>query len=124
MKKLARAELEEELRDLELSSPALLIQQEDPTASRALLDRIASIRQQAANEDIPFFLERVAQILRDANFDDAKVAEIITLAGDDLGMNAISSEELLGGKAELLIQHEGCIYRLRITQNGKLILTK
>jgi hemin uptake protein HemP len=35
----------------------------------------------------------------------------------------VSSLELLGPKGELIIQHEGREYRLRLTQNGKLILT-
>ena len=35
----------------------------------------------------------------------------------------ISSNELLGSKGELIIQHDGREYRLRLTQNGKLILT-
>jgi hemin uptake protein HemP len=36
----------------------------------------------------------------------------------------ISSRELLGGGQELQILHAGSIYRLRVTSNGKLILTK
>ena len=35
----------------------------------------------------------------------------------------ISSDALLGAQRELLIVHNGREYRLRITQNGKLILT-
>jgi hemin uptake protein HemP len=35
----------------------------------------------------------------------------------------VSSESLLGGRGELLIVHNGREYRLRLTQNGKLILT-
>lgn len=34
-----------------------------------------------------------------------------------------TSEELLGESGELLIEHEGREYRLRLTQNRKLILT-
>ena len=37
--------------------------------------------------------------------------------------NRISSTELMRGGAELLIEHDGREYRLRITQQGKLILT-
>ena len=36
----------------------------------------------------------------------------------------VSSEELLRGRKELFIEHEGEIYRLRLTSRGKLILTK
>ncbi len=35
----------------------------------------------------------------------------------------VMSRELLGKKGELIIEHEGREYRLRRTQNGKLILT-
>lgn len=35
----------------------------------------------------------------------------------------ITSKELLGDRVELIIEHEGREYRLRLTQNGKLILT-
>jgi hemin uptake protein HemP len=35
----------------------------------------------------------------------------------------VSSRALLGGRSELLIEHDGREYRLRLTQNGKLILT-
>jgi hemin uptake protein HemP len=34
------------------------------------------------------------------------------------------SEELLRGAKEVLILHEGELYRLRCTRNGKLILQK
>jgi len=36
----------------------------------------------------------------------------------------ISSESLLDGSNELLIEHRGLLYRLRQTSLGKLILTK
>lgn len=36
----------------------------------------------------------------------------------------IDSEVLFGGKRELLIKHASESYRLRITNQGKLILTK
>jgi hemin uptake protein HemP len=35
----------------------------------------------------------------------------------------VTSAELLRNKPELIIVHDGREYRLRITQNGKLILT-
>jgi hemin uptake protein HemP len=35
----------------------------------------------------------------------------------------VTSEDLLGPHKELLIVHQGREYRLRLTQNGKLILT-
>ncbi|WP_284402190.1 hemin uptake protein HemP [Dyella lipolytica] len=36
----------------------------------------------------------------------------------------ISSQRLLAGERELVIQHQGSEYHLRLTRNGKLILTK
>ena len=36
----------------------------------------------------------------------------------------IPSEQLLAGKAEVLIRHGDDVYRLRLTRNGKLILQK
>ena len=36
----------------------------------------------------------------------------------------VSTEELIGPAREVLIRHAGCDYRLRITRQGKLILTK
>lgn len=35
----------------------------------------------------------------------------------------VKSEALLGSARELVITHNGRDYRLRVTQNGKLILT-
>ena len=36
----------------------------------------------------------------------------------------VNSRTLLGGGSSLLIEHEGAVYRLRVTRQGKLILTK
>lgn len=38
-------------------------------------------------------------------------------------MKRVTSEALLGATKELVIVHAGREYRLRLTQNGKLILT-
>jgi hemin uptake protein HemP len=35
----------------------------------------------------------------------------------------ISSVDLFSGAREIIIEHDGRFYQLRITQNGKLILT-
>jgi hemin uptake protein HemP len=35
----------------------------------------------------------------------------------------MTSRELLGAHGELIIEHQGREYRLRLIQNGKLILT-
>jgi len=39
-------------------------------------------------------------------------------------LRRLFSEELIGPAREVLIRHAGCDYRLRITRQGKLILTK
>lgn len=39
-------------------------------------------------------------------------------------LRRVSSDELIGPAREVLIRHAGCDYRLRITRQGKLILTK
>jgi hemin uptake protein HemP len=39
------------------------------------------------------------------------------------GLRRITSKELLGKDGQIVITHQGREYRLRITQNGKLILT-
>lgn len=36
----------------------------------------------------------------------------------------LSSQALLGSGNVLLIEHQGALYTLRVTRNGKLILTK
>jgi hemin uptake protein HemP len=38
-------------------------------------------------------------------------------------LRRISSAQLFAGARELVIEHDGRLYQLRITQNGKLILT-
>jgi hemin uptake protein HemP len=38
-------------------------------------------------------------------------------------LTKVPSETLLGPRKELVITHNGREYRLRVTQNGKLILT-
>lgn len=36
----------------------------------------------------------------------------------------VTSVQLLGNEREMEIEHEGSVYRLRLTKAGKLILTK
>jgi hemin uptake protein HemP len=42
----------------------------------------------------------------------------------DMAKRVISSEELFNGQQEIIILHAGEEYRLRITSNNRLILTK
>jgi hemin uptake protein HemP len=39
-------------------------------------------------------------------------------------MRLIDSSELFVNNNEIMIRHEGAIYRLRITKNGKLVMNK
>jgi hemin uptake protein HemP len=41
-----------------------------------------------------------------------------------LGVTCLRSEELFGKQREIMIQHAGSYYRLRLTHANKLILTK
>ncbi|PXA99007.1 hemin uptake protein HemP [Nostoc sp. 3335mG] len=36
----------------------------------------------------------------------------------------VKSEELFSGRSEIQIEHQGMVYRLRVTRQDKLILTK
>ena len=42
----------------------------------------------------------------------------------EIDKSTIESDKLLGQKRELTIQHKDEVYRLRLTGNDKLILTK
>jgi hemin uptake protein HemP len=58
--------------------------------------------------------------------DDSGTNRMQTIKTADRHANApqkVQSEALLGSAKELLIVHNGREYRLRLTQNGKLILT-
>lgn len=43
---------------------------------------------------------------------------------DEGGTRLVDLDALLAGAREIVIVHKGERYRLRVTQNGKLILTK
>ena len=45
-------------------------------------------------------------------------------AGAAGGIPTVTSREVMAGREEICIDHHGEIYRLRITNSGKLILTK
>ena len=52
------------------------------------------------------------------------VAANIAEQASVIAIRVITSEALLAGKRELVIKHAGHDYRLRLTAQGKLILTK
>ena len=39
-------------------------------------------------------------------------------------MRVLHSRDLLQGERQVLIDHEGALYRLQVTRNGRLILQK
>ena len=45
-------------------------------------------------------------------------------AANPVANRRVASEVLLDGQRELVIQHQGSEYHLRLTRNDKLILTK
>jgi hemin uptake protein HemP len=57
-------------------------------------------------------------------------AETTTGVGDaqstpsNSGLRRITTLDLLGADREIILEHEGSEYHLRITSNGRLILTK
>jgi hemin uptake protein HemP len=58
-----------------------------------------------------------------AKLQDARPAARARAAGDERPAKRLSSRELFGAHDQLIIEHGGREYRLRITSNGKLILT-
>jgi len=58
------------------------------------------------------------------NFDAHKDEPAATEAPAPGSPRRVFSEQLIGPAREVLIRHAGCDYRLRITRQGKLILTK
>lgn len=58
---------------------------------------------------------------------EAQEDETTRIAGSeaaDAATRMVESEEILQGAQELIIKHQGAVYRLRRTRNGKLILHK
>lgn len=54
-----------------------------------------------------------------------RVAAEPTPANQEIGRpKIVTSGDLFGGESEVLIMHNGVQYRLRITRQDKLILTK
>jgi hemin uptake protein HemP len=54
----------------------------------------------------------------------AAPADLVRRGTPDMSTKTITSAELFGKLREIVILHAGEEYRLRITSNGKLILTK
>jgi hemin uptake protein HemP len=55
--------------------------------------------------------------------DSTRPGRPVAPAAETPAARRVTSRELLGERGELVIVHQGREYRLRITQNGKLILT-
>ncbi|WP_243649228.1 hemin uptake protein HemP [Luteibacter rhizovicinus] len=50
--------------------------------------------------------------------------KIVALRGPSATARRVASKNLLEGSRELVIEHQGSEYHLRLTRNDKLILTK
>ena len=50
--------------------------------------------------------------------------KVVTLRPAPVAARRIESKSLLDGSRELVIEHQGSEYHLRLTRNDKLILTK
>ncbi len=61
---------------------------------------------------------------RSAKEPDDPTENVPPAAGDLLRPLMYRSEDLLGGRSEAWIEHRGERYRLRLTSNGRLYLTK
>jgi hemin uptake protein HemP len=59
-----------------------------------------------------------------AGHDAAQAAHVAERQARHLAPQRIGSGQLLAGGNELVIEHAGQEYRLRLTRNDKLILTK
>lgn len=92
----------------------------------------ASLRHRGA----AFFLTNLVKYMKDALCHELGECVVMTserpggaksdAAGPSRGEAPIRIElaDLLGGRREAIIVHNGADYRLRVTANGKLILTK
>jgi hemin uptake protein HemP len=56
------------------------------------------------------------------NFSEA--SPVMNDQGGSSDVRRIPSREILAGGREVIVEHRGNDYRLRLTANGKLILTK
>jgi hemin uptake protein HemP len=69
---------------------------------------------------------RIVIVLRVPNHSHASARKVPVAGAPPAALAVpprVRSEDLLRGSHELVIEHQGREYRLRITQNGKLILT-
>ena len=57
------------------------------------------------------------------DYSDSYYRLVVTKPAHPAPLPKVPSQALLGPRKELVITHNGREYRLRVTQNGKLILT-
>jgi len=62
--------------------------------------------------------------MNDERIPASNVEMHIQAADGSFANQSLSSKALFGGRKEIVILHDGEEYRLRITRNNKLILTK
>ena len=112
-----------------------------PTQVLQLRDRARPYALPSHREYPPFlgnriFLDRMSQVYEGCGIMRAGECLVMTAKGPDRAQHdaagaprsdapiRIELAELLGGRREAIIVHNGADYRLRVTANGKLILTK
>ena len=76
--------------------------------------------------DFKYFMSRLGVIDRPATVVSSKPVEPATtpVRAPKTACRTLVSDTLFNGHREVLIDHDGEIYSLRHTRNGKLILTK
>lgn len=54
----------------------------------------------------------------------SNTSQAVAPSTDPLAAQALNSQELMQGRKTVAISHNGSVYRLQATRQGKLILTK
>ncbi len=74
------------------------------------------------NPSLTYVMRMTIISIMDLQLNIKQVSHVVR-AAPPMRQQKISSQALLGRRGELIIEHGGREYRLRLTQNGKLILT-
>ncbi|SIQ30849.1 Hemin uptake protein HemP [Rhizobium sp. RU20A] len=56
--------------------------------------------------------------------EDRKLPETAVATDRKTAPKVVESRELFAGRSEILISHDGALYRMKITRQNKLILNK
>ncbi len=75
------------------------------------------------NPSLTYVMRMTIIFIMDLQLNIKQASHVVRRAAPPMRQQKISSDVLLGRRGELIIEHGGREYRLRLTQNGKLILT-